>query len=166
MTLSVAATSSGTLISSLSLPHELSRQPSKEDLELAANLNLLNNSEGRRPSTTEVVNKRKSDSRRELSNSTQDDVVRERRKGQKRRELDAPATTTATAKAVTTTAAASSSSPKEGSPAVQSVASLSLREEGQNVLTTPIAGQTCRLVSELYHWGGGDYAASMSIDTG
>ena len=147
MTLSVAATTNGNLISSLSLPHELSRQPSKEDLELAANLNLLNNSEGRRPSTAGDANKRKSEPRRGSPNSAQDDAVRERRKGQRRRELDAPATTTASAKA----AAAAAAPPKEGSPAVQSVASLSLREEGQNVLTTPIAGQTCRLVSELQH---------------
>ena len=142
MTVSVAAAPTGNLVAPSPLPHQLSRQPSKEDLELAANLNLLNNSESRHTATADNANKRSSEPRRDLLNGAQGNTERARQDSQKRRESDTTAT-------VTVTVNAAAATPKEGSPAAHSVASSSLQEQGQAALTTPVAGQTCRSVSGL-----------------
>ena len=136
MTVSVAAAPNGTLAVPSPLPHQISRQPSKEDLELAANLNLLNNSESRHATSVESANRRSSEPRKDSFSDAQSSAERETQDSQKRKASDAMATTTVTAAAAAT--------PKEGSPIAQSIASLSAQEQGQPVVTTPIAGQTCR----------------------
>ena len=126
MTVSITASTKENVNTPLSMPHPLSRQPSKEDLELAANLNLLNSSEGRHAPTIKECNNRKQEPKQATPNKVADGLreeVSDHQSNQSARMTEVS---------------------NESSPAVQSISLAEVQEHNQRNVTTPIMGQTCR----------------------